>query len=378
MRLFFYYPLNERPSGGHKQVRLFVRLLRQCGADALLLRDAATRRAGFDDNVYYNEPVPEAPFADDEAAAHLRPEDVVVFPEVCVFRMLNFAGAWKCRRVVFVQGGFLALRDCPFGPEVWGQAEFVLAVSPYIAMLLRHYFEVDARRLFVVPPWVVRGPFQPQPLAATERQLAVCCMPRKMPEVIREVRERVMQVHPDVPWVEIDGVPEAEVAERLRKNAIFFSTQDREGFGLPALEAMACGALVAGFAGTGAFPHPYATPRNGLWAPDRDARRAAERVCEAVEVVRGGGARLAGLRSEARAALEDFTEDAVRRGLNDLLRVVRNQSYDTRANPVPAPTLRQRLFAQSLLCEFGRSPRLQRLLGWTSWLRRSASSGKGR
>src|SRR5262249_37584982 len=160
--------------------RLFVRLLRQCGADALLLRDAATRRAGFDDNVYYNEPVPEAPFADDEASAHLRPEDFVVFPEVSVFRMLHFPETWQCRKAVFVQGGFLALRDCPFGREVWGQADFVLAISPYIAMLLRHYFGVDPRRIFVVPPWVVRGPFQPQPLAATERQLAICCMPRRL------------------------------------------------------------------------------------------------------------------------------------------------------------------------------------------------------
>src|SRR5439155_243529 len=86
---------------------------------------------------------------------------------------------------------------------------------------------------------------------------------------------RCRKAEPQVPWVEIDNVPEAEVARRFRQHAIFFATQDQEGCPMPALEAMTCNCVVTGYAGTQAFPHPYATPANGLWAPDRSVRQGA-------------------------------------------------------------------------------------------------------
>jgi glycosyltransferase involved in cell wall biosynthesis len=51
--------------------------------------------------------------------------------------------------------------------------------------------------------------------------------------------------------LEIDGLTDREVGDRLRQSAVFLSLAYHEGFGLPAAEAMACGAYVVGFDGFG-------------------------------------------------------------------------------------------------------------------------------
>jgi glycosyltransferase involved in cell wall biosynthesis len=62
--------------------------------------------------------------------------------------------------------------------------------------------------------------------------------------------------------VAIEGRVELEVAELLRTSQIFLAFGQREGFGLPALEALACGCLVVGYHGFGGreiFQSSFAT-----------------------------------------------------------------------------------------------------------------------
>jgi glycosyltransferase involved in cell wall biosynthesis len=51
--------------------------------------------------------------------------------------------------------------------------------------------------------------------------------------------------------ISIDGLPEHEVAERLRSCAVFLSFGHPEGCPLPPLEAMASGCVVVGYHGRG-------------------------------------------------------------------------------------------------------------------------------
>ncbi|WP_238555543.1 glycosyltransferase [Chryseobacterium sp. P1-3] len=44
---------------------------------------------------------------------------------------------------------------------------------------------------------------------------------------------------------------EQEVAQHLKESAFFLSFNHREGFGLPPVEAMACGCFVIGYSGQG-------------------------------------------------------------------------------------------------------------------------------
>ena len=54
-----------------------------------------------------------------------------------------------------------------------------------------------------------------------------------------------------VQFIPIDGVSGVEAARTIKDSLFFLSFSEREGFGLPAAEAMATGALVIGYSGVG-------------------------------------------------------------------------------------------------------------------------------
>ena len=317
-RIFFYYLTVPDPVGGLKQARLMAAQLAALGRAAYLLRDRPPAPGEVDDNAYYGIDVPPAPFPAAEAGRHLRPDDVVLFPEVRLEEALAAARDWRCRKGVNNQNGFYALAERPWPGYRRRGVEFVLVNAPYNAALTRTYLGVPAGRIFLVPHLIVRGPFAPDPPPGP-RRLAVCYMPRKRADHVARIRAAVSRAHPDVPWVEIDKVAESEVARRFGDNALFLSTQQREGCPLPALEAMARGCVVAGYAGTERFPHPYATAANGFWADDGDVTGAVAAVGRALALCRAGGPPLDRVRAAGRDTAAGFTEAAVRRALGPVL-----------------------------------------------------------
>ncbi len=88
---------------------------------------------------------------------------------------------------------------------------------------------------------------------APGKQKKICYMPRKLSDDVNQVIN-ILKIRglPDG-WelVEIDNRSEREVAEIMKKSLIFLSFNHREGFGLPPVEAMACGCYVIGYAGRG-------------------------------------------------------------------------------------------------------------------------------
>ena len=67
---------------------------------------------------------------------------------------------------------------------------------------------------------------------------------------------------------------ESEVAGTMQKSALFLSTGFREGFGLPPVEAMACGCIVIGFTAGGG--REYANDGNGFWVQDENPLACAD------------------------------------------------------------------------------------------------------
>jgi hypothetical protein len=359
MRWFYYYPTFNKPSGGNKQLRLMASLLPGLGVEAFLLRDRkffADGPGAFDDNTFYGVDVPVADFPFEEGGSHLRPDDVLLLPEVCLERSLSVCRDWMCRLAVNNQNGFYGLRYGPPAPTCRRSFEFVIANAPYVASLCKDFLGIAPQRIFHVPHWVVRPPFEIEERQST-REAAVCYMPRKLPDVVSAVRQKVQQTHPDVRWVEIDGVPEPEVARRYRQNSIFFAAQDLEGCPLTALEAMTCGCLIAGFPGTARFVHPYATPANGLWAADRDVDQAAAAVGKAIDIVRAGGEKYKSYLAAGRETVRRFTKQAVLSALAELVEHVRDRNYLARTNMVAGLGWRGQLCAYRLLYDYDR-------LGW--------------
>jgi glycosyltransferase involved in cell wall biosynthesis len=219
--------------------------------------------------------------------------------------------------------------------------------------------------VFEIPYWVARAPFGVAGVGET-RELAVCYMPRKLPEQVSSIKALVAATHGEVPWVQIDNLPEGEVAQRFRANSVFLSTQYLEGFGLPALEAMACGCLVAGYKGTAGFAHPYASTANGVWAPDEDTRAAAAAVTRAIEIVREAGPTYRAYLEAGRETAKRFTRETALPAVAAMVEAVRTKRYDAPEGTARGLGWRESMFVYKLLYDYDR-------LGWSGRVLSSVS-----
>lgn len=100
-------------------------------------------------------------------------------------------------------------------------------------------------------------------LPAGTKPQRIAYMPRKRRSDARDVIQRLKTVNALEGWeiVAIDGESEIETARLLRDSKLFLSFSKQEGFGLPPLEALACGCIVVGYHGSGGreyFHPPFA------------------------------------------------------------------------------------------------------------------------
>jgi glycosyltransferase involved in cell wall biosynthesis len=323
MRLFYYYPYYPRPAGGLKQIRLQAELLHQLGHEVYLIRDTESiaSLATFDDNHFYNIEVPnwQEPFS--AATAKLSESDILILPEYDLTGTLARCATTKARIVINNQNGFHALEHAPKDGNLLRQISLVIANSPYNCTVSRLAYRVPADRVFYVPHWIIRDPFLPQLAPAFgSKKPGICFMPRKRGALVHRIREKVQSLHPTIPWVEIENIPERQVAGLMREYQMFFAAHHQEGCPLTALEAMACGSVVAGFGGTERFTHPYATPGNGYWADsDNDADSAIRRVSEMIRDVQSNPAKIHPLLARSLATIEPYSKPRVLAGLTRLV-----------------------------------------------------------
>ncbi|HEY0836071.1 MAG TPA: glycosyltransferase family 4 protein [Azospirillum sp.] len=257
------------PMGGALVARLHVRHLRANGFDASLLirRDEAAD--------FFEGDLPRIRL-DGEFTA--RDSDILVIPEPWNDVLTRFAGQ-PGRKVVFCQNHHYVY----YGIGKAGSYEAlgvstVFCCGDVIAEYLRTV--MGYARVPVVHNGIDRHLFQPAP----KRRL-IAYMPRKMPVEANFLRETFRRRHPRyerVPWAALNGIPQTEVAKVLGDAAVFVALGRIEGVGLPPLEAMAAGCLVAGFTGGGG--REYATDDNGLWCGADDWIGCADRIAEAMQL----------------------------------------------------------------------------------------------
>ncbi len=327
VRFFFLKRVWPKPSGGHKHIRLLASVLNSLGASAELV---FIDKPG-DPDCDFGIDVPVAPFEIAAGPGIVGKNDVAVLPESYVMRYLDVIRSWPCRKAVLIQNGYFALRSRPPGGYARNGIDFAIVTTPALASVARAALGMPGPKIITVPCWVDRAPFLPDPAGASRSPTRVCYMPRKLPGHAAGIRARVARERPDVAWEPIDGASEEDVAAAFRRSAVFLSTQDKEGFGLPAIEAMNCGCLVAGYAGTGRFPHPYANPENGFWAPDRSMGRAAAQLCKALDAMQCGDETSNRIIAAGQRTAAIYSEKAFQEAARGLLAAAEGE-------PVPANT----------------------------------------
>jgi hypothetical protein len=144
--------------------------------------------------------------------------------------------------------------------------------------------------------------------AADFKKRQIAFMPRKLREDGIFIAAALKRRHPrcaDIPWIPIDGTTQTQSAHIMGESAVFLSLSHRESFGLPPLEALACGCLVAGFHGDGG--REYMTPENGWWAEPGDWKACVDGLAAAFELIDRGGSELDARRRAAAQTLQQYS-----------------------------------------------------------------------
>ena len=273
MRTFIFLPPLPRASGGLAVLHQIAGHLQQAGLPVWLVPregvgknfapenfqpENSASSNNLTNNPSTNLPVPFWPFEELE----LTPKDIWLVPEGWPNALAPGLEA-KCRNVVYVQNWAYLLSALPEGVR-WPQLPVhFLAVSQPVAAFIRL---VTGKNAPVLRPGLDLNLFCPSADQGNQlvlqgkkpQRLNIGYMPRKnkaVAEQARQIIEARQSTGCPLRWLPIDGKSASEVAATLKSCHIYMGTGFPEGFGLPPLEAMACGALPVSCAGFGAFDY---------------------------------------------------------------------------------------------------------------------------
>jgi len=290
--IFFLAPFTV-PFGGVATILDHVRLLSQNGISAWV---AMPEQPTLD---FYQTDAPTIVYRESLGVSEA---DICVFPE----GLLGYNQALKgrpARRLMFCQNQYYL----PFSarPEL-GFSEFhldgVIASSIAVQSCLQDLYGLENIPLI---PYAI-NPSAYAREANKKRQIAF--MPRKLGDYVPFIQATFVRVFPnysDVSWVAIHQMTRRDAAKVLAESAIFLSLSDKESFGLPPLEAMASGCVVAGFHGDGG--REYMSEGNGWWAETGDWRACVRGLAAALVTFDKGGEVLEAYHRRAMQTVEAYS-----------------------------------------------------------------------
>lgn len=271
--IYYLSPDTDRPVGGIRVIYRHVDALNALGIRARVLHGTPGFRCTWFE---HDTPVVHA------SDVALTRDDVLVVPE-WYGPALDRLPPWV-PVVIFNQRAYDTFDHIPYETtrpgspyRGLGNIQALLTVSQDNADLLGYAFPQ-------IPVHLVRNVIDPRlfhpgtGLPARRISFTTGRREREREQLLHILRSRGVLDGWEV--VPISGRSEAEVAEIMRDSAIFLSFSDREGFGLPPAEAMACGSYVVGYpglAGREFFDPAYCAPvaENDLLA----FARAVEAAC---------------------------------------------------------------------------------------------------
>jgi hypothetical protein len=240
--VFVLCPDYGAPAGGVRKLYRHADVLAAAGYDAAVLHQKEGFRCRWFDNatpVAYLERTPPGR------------DDWLVVPEVFGPTLTGITPG--TRKVVFNQNAYLTFQGHPLDPSdlrtPYTHPEVVAALV--VSEDSREYLTYAFPALTVIR---LRYGVDPRVFACRgEKARAVAFMPRKNAGDVTQVVNILKHRGALAGWelVPIDGLSEAGVASALGRCAVFLSFGGPEGFGLPPLEAMACGCVVVGYHGRG-------------------------------------------------------------------------------------------------------------------------------
>lgn len=234
--VYYLCPSYPIPSGGIRAIYRHVDILNQAGRSAAVLH----HRDGYACEWFeHSTRIVGAP------SVRLSPTDVLVVPEIYGPYLDRLPP--MPRLVAFNQNAYLTFEHVPTArPLRYDIFAAALTVSGDSAEFLR--FAFPGLNVSVVGNAIDADVFHPSPELPAKR---IAMMPRKRPEDSQQILRLLGGRLRNWDVVRIQDASEQQTAAILRSVPIFLALGRREGFGLPAAEAMASGCYVVGFPGFG-------------------------------------------------------------------------------------------------------------------------------
>lgn len=295
-RIRYLLPAFDKPFGGVATIHRHVAWLAAEGFDAAIAMAEAPPR-----DFYGSGARVEFGYAP-------RPGDRLVVPEGALSLLAPYEAA-AVRRLMFCQNQYYL----PFGADpARGLAEFGVDAIFGSSVAVRDFFrDVYALDVPIVPYSIDPADYAPAP-----KVRAILLMPRKRGDLAAFLHHTFKRRHArfaGVPWVAIDGASTREAAAEMGRAQWFLSLSHRESFGLPPLEAMACGAIPVGYKGDGG--REYMDAANGFWAEEEDWRACVDALARAIDVVDADPAAHRALLAAGRATVARYSPAAARAAL---------------------------------------------------------------
>jgi hypothetical protein len=306
---WFICPDFDIPSGGIRKLYRSVDILNDAGFPAAIVH----KRPGFRCTWFDHRTQIVS-----SSRVIVGQRDVIIVPEIYGPSICNLPSG--IRQIIFNQNVYLTLDSLGSGGSAAApyinnpDLTAVIVVSEDSAAVVEYVF--PRVRFHCVRNGIDPTLYHP-PTYPKRRRIAY--MPRKRAHEASQVLEllNLRSVLDGWEVIAIDRQSEARVADLLGSSQIFLSFSQLEGFGLPPLEALACGCLVIGYHGFGGrklFRPPFA-----IAVEDGDVVAFARAVEDVISLIDKDPTRIAAASAAGVGfVLERYTRDAERKELLDV------------------------------------------------------------
>jgi Glycosyl transferases group 1 len=244
---------------------------------------------------------------------HLSPvhADILVFPEVLNGILAEMAERrFAARKVLFSQAHYYTLFN-PIRAERYRDLGFAKVACQ--STIAKGFLERVLRLadVEIIPCFIDDALFFPR-----SKTMQIALIPRKLPREAAAIQRIFSLKYPQfqsIPWRVIENGTERETAEIFGRSTIVLSLPFLESFGLVPLEAMASGAIVAGFHGYGG--QEYARPDNGFWFPPDHLEEVADALARIVTGVERKDPDLLKMRDAGLATAAHYNKERTRAAL---------------------------------------------------------------
>ncbi len=270
--IYYYCPSGENSSAGIRRLYRHVAILKDAGFSASLLRE----EQGAHHHDMPNVPVTLLDLVGKD------PNAIFVIPEGMP-RIMHLLKDHPGRRFVIALSWVYIFSTLPDNVD-WRSfnIERVLAVSPTIAETVSWSMGLPVDLLSTS---IDHDLYRYDPKI---KQMQISYIHRKA-EHIKKLQALLASRNKDYlnkfKWVKLDGLSIEAYAEQIRRSMVFLSTSLAEGFPTSCLEAMAAGALVAGYdalGGKGVFT-TTGNEQNAMIAPNGDYVSLAYQLAPALD-----------------------------------------------------------------------------------------------